>query len=191
MNDDTPNADKLRNNYYRTKITKVLHINSRVIWARKRIKEMRRLIESETREATTADNAERSERDGAKNRESVEWERENDSKRDGDGEGETIILSIIVEVALMELFGIVRFKQNKYINYKAIVLRCKAIICLPFNFDIYWNVHFCFWPEFCLHRRDYIAMLVDVPHCSWHSTIHTYVCVWHWNFHCPLGREKH
>lgn len=59
MNDDTPNADKLRNNYYRTKITKVLHINSRVIWARKRIKEMRRLIESETREPTTADNAQK------------------------------------------------------------------------------------------------------------------------------------
>lgn len=190
MNDDTPNADKLRNNYYRTKITKVLHINSRVIWARKRIKEMRRLIESETREPTTADNAERSERDGAKNRESVEWERKVDSKWDGDGEGETIILSIIVEVALMELFGIVRFKQNKYINYKAIVLRCKAIICLPFNFELYTETCiFVFGPSFV-----YTAEII-LP-CSWCAALlltqhHTYVCVWHWNFHCPLGREKH
>lgn len=172
-------ADKLSKQlfYLKKKITKVLHFERRewIEWDEQRGREKVNL-ELHTEKEKEKENEERSKQAGRKRDE------------------EAIILSIVVQVALND--GIVwhrsiQTKQNKYINYKAIVLRCKAIIWLPFKL----SVVFFFWPECCLHRTKIIfchihyllsRLLVSLVSLASHIWVDWCWYFAHDMFHCPL-----
>lgn len=117
------------------------------------------------------------------------------TKNETNKEREAIILSIVVQVALND--GIVwhrsiQTKQHKYINYKAIVLRCKAIIWLPFKLS-QWYLFF-FGPSVVYTaQRLYFAIYITNSLVFRLSISHIWVD-WCWYFahdmfHCPLDEK--